>query len=90
MPCIVTPPAKRQVKEVLTGKIGPRIANVYAGLKGTNRAPCYYPPYQRDRRVQIARNGNHELLANPKQLARPGRDLQPTERKQVDRDLVLK
>jgi len=60
------------------------------GSKGDKSGSLLLPPYQRDRRAQIARNGNHELLAYPKQLARPGRDLQPTERKQVDRDLVLK
>jgi hypothetical protein len=40
---IATLPAKRQVSEVLNAKIGRQIANVYAGLKGTNLALWHHP-----------------------------------------------
>ena len=43
MPSTVAALAKRQLREVLTAKIGHQIANVYAALRGTNPAPCYYP-----------------------------------------------
>ena len=43
MPSTVATHAKRQLREVLTVKIGRQIANVYAGLKGTNLA-LWHPP----------------------------------------------
>jgi hypothetical protein len=43
MRCIATLPAKRQVSEVLNAKIEHQVANVYAGLKGTNLSLWHYP-----------------------------------------------
>jgi hypothetical protein len=34
---------KRPVREVSDARIGLQIVNVYAGLRGTNSAPCYHP-----------------------------------------------
>jgi hypothetical protein len=43
MLCTATLHARRQGREVLNVEIGHQIANVYAGLKGTNPAPWYIP-----------------------------------------------
>jgi hypothetical protein len=38
-----TLPVRRQVSEVLNSKIGHQIANIYAGLKGTNLSLWHNP-----------------------------------------------
>jgi hypothetical protein len=62
MPCIVTPPARRQVREVLTVKIGLQIASVYAGLKGTNPALWYHPTTPMNESLQIESDAKHLTL----------------------------
>jgi hypothetical protein len=59
------------------------------GPKGDKSGSLLSLPYQHKRGAQIASNRKQEFLGEPKQLARSAQEMQPTERKQVDCDLVL-
>jgi hypothetical protein len=75
MPSTVATLARRQLRDVLNAKIGLQMSNVYAGLNGTNPAPCYYPLTRLIKALKSSAIENTIFWIELTQWVRPGQIL---------------